>query len=252
MDLGDQLFKLMGGSTMVVNPTKSLDYAISNIQKIRGDAFKTTHFYSDDNWGNRPPSVMVEELENIQRNAFRAQYEVWKMLNESIESGLITEDQAEDALEERGLKRLSRSLLKRGEFTPVNISDAAMEKRAENIKAAYPDEIINRRDLYPRRALERVIDKWDGEEFEDYELDKEDKLQQVSQAAPINVPQPNVAMAPVQTQPLPDTGGTPIVQANVNATGQINPATGLTQTETALLSPTEQLIRQRQRNKGVV
>ena len=88
MDLGDQFFKLMGGSTMVVNPTKSLDYAISNIQKIRGDVFKTTHFYTDDNWENRPPAVMVEELENIQRNAFRAQYDVWKMLTESIDSGL--------------------------------------------------------------------------------------------------------------------------------------------------------------------
>ena len=49
----------------------------------------------DNNWENRPPAVMVEELENIQRNAFRAQYDVWKMLTESIDSGLITQEQDE-------------------------------------------------------------------------------------------------------------------------------------------------------------
>jgi hypothetical protein len=250
MNMGDQLFKLMGGSTMVVNPTKSLDYAISNIQKIRGDVFKTTHFYSDDNWQNRPPAIMVEELENIQRNAFRAQYDVWKMLKESIDSGLITQDQAEQALKDRGLNKFKKKLLWYGEFTPVNISEDAMEKRTKNIQAAYPDEWINPDDLFPKWQLRDVIDKWKYQRFEDYELDKEDKLQQVSQAAPINVPQPDVAMAPVQTQPLPDTGGTPSIPPNTNITGQtgqVNPGTGLTQVETALLSPSEKLIRQRQR-----
>ena len=252
MDLGDQFFKLMGGSTMVVNPTKSLDYAISNIQKIRGDVFKTTHFYTDDNWENRPPAVMVEELENIQRNAFRAQYDVWKMLTESIDSGLITQEQAEQALKDRGLNKFKKKLLWYGEFTPVNISEDAMEKRAENIQKAYPDEWINPDDLYPKWDLKDVIDKWKYERFEDYELDKEDELQKVSQA-PINVPQNmNVASGPVETPPLPDTSGTPVVPPNINMAGQINQATGLTQTEDALLSPTEKLIRQRQRNRGVV
>jgi len=251
MNMGDQLFKLMGGSTMVVNPTKSLDYAISNIQKIRGDVFKTTHFYSDDNWQNRPPAIMVEELENIQRNAFRAQYDVWKMLKESIDSGLITQDQAEQALKDRGLNKFKKKLLWYGEFTPVNISEDAMEKRAENIQKAYPDEWINPDDLYPKWQLQDVIDKWKYQRFEDYELNEEDKMQKVSQA-PVNVPQAEVAQGPVETPPLPDTGGTPVVPPNTNVAGQINPATGLTQTETALLSPTEKLIRQRQRNQGVV
>ena len=48
----------------------------------------------------------------------------------------------------------------------------------------------------------------------------------------------------IQTPPLPRTGA-PIANPQVS---QVIPQTGLTQTETALLSPEEQLIRQRQRN----
>ena len=47
---------------------------------------------------------------------------------------------------------------------------------------------------------------------------------------------------------MPETG-TPTVGPVTNVT---NPATGLTTTETALLSPGEQAIRQKQRVTGVV
>ena len=49
------------------------------------------------------------------------------------------------------------------------------------------------------------------------------------------------------TPPLPDVG-TPVITNN-NMNNNVNPATGLTTTETALLSPGEQAIRQRQ--KGI-
>ena len=47
----------------------------------------------------------------------------------------------------------------------------------------------------------------------------------------------------IQTSPLPRTGA-PIAAPRVS---QVIPQTGLTQTETALLSPEEQIIRQRTR-----
>ena len=51
------------------------------------------------------------------------------------------------------------------------------------------------------------------------------------------------------TPQLPDTPTPVVPNTNMNP---VNPATGLTTTETALLSPGEQAIRQKQRVTGVV
>jgi len=51
-------------------------------------------------------------------------------------------------------------------------------------------------------------------------------------------------MGKAPTPPLPQT---PMPDKRLAATTQINPATQLTQTESALLSPSEQIIKQRQR-----
>ena len=51
-------------------------------------------------------------------------------------------------------------------------------------------------------------------------------------------------MGRAPTPPLPQT---PMPDKRLAATTQINPATQLTRTETALLSPSEQAIKQKQR-----
>ena len=68
--------------------------------------------------------------------------------------------------------------------------------------------------------------------------------EEVSQA-PVQrtIETPTQVAAEPQVAPLPDTGA-PVVQPQV---ANVNQTTGLTTTETALLSPGEQAIRQRQR-----
>ena len=90
--------------------------------------------------------------------------------------------------------------------------------------------------------LEAAKRRWKGIRFQDMERELEQPDEQ--SAAPVETPQ----VAPVeepQVAELPTTPA-PVVQAQVP---DVNPQTGLTTTETALLSPGEQAIRQRQ--KGV-
>ena len=62
---------------------------------------------------------------------------------------------------------------------------------------------------------------------------------------PTKAPRESIAE---NVNPVPDTG-TPSVSPVAN---NVNPTTGLTTTETALLSPGDQAIRQKQRVTGVV
>ena len=98
----------------------------------------------------------------------------------------------------------------------------------------------------PIGLLEREKNRWNGLRFEDFERQQETQ-QQSAVEQPVETP---VATAPeIQTPPVQETGA-PVVapQPVVGA----NPMTGLTTTETALLSPGEAAIRQKQRATGVV
>ena len=247
INLGDQLFKLMGGSTIVINPNKALDYKVADIKKIRGKAYNTEHFFSESNWQNRPAPVLVAEFENIQDQAFKAQFDVYKMFKNSLKSGLLDRFDVEEILKDRGFSFTQRSNLIDGIFTPVTYSKSAMEKRARNIMDAYPKINIDYYDLYPKLELDSVISNYKYRYFDDY-VDQETLPERptykerpnLSQAAP----QPN---APVP--PLPDTGTPEIApnqMANVSGTA-VSPQTGLTNSESVYLSPTEQLYRRKER-----
>ena len=250
INLGDQLFKLMGGSTIVINPNKALDYKVADIKKIRGKAFNTEHFFGESNWQNRPAPVLVAEFENIQDQAFKAQFEVYEMFKNSLGSGLLNRYDVEEILKDRGFSFTQRTNLIDGVFTPVTYSKPAMEKRADNIRDAYPNIRIRYYDLYPKEDLDYVIDNYKYRYFDDF-IDPETMPEkrtyrerpELSQAAP----QPDLPVPPV-----PDTG-TPVVQPNQMAQGTgnaVNPQTGLTDAQSVYLSPTEKLYYQR--NKGTV
>ena len=247
INLGDQLFKLMGGSVIIVNPVKALDYKISDIRKIRSEAFSTENFYSEKNWQNRPASVLVEEFRNIQEQAFKEQFEVWRMFNQSIESGLLKKRHVEKVLRERGFSGAQIRKLLSGEFMPVTLSDSAMKKRAKNIKDAYPGVFIKTDDLYPKYKLKDVIYDYKYLKFKNF-LDPDTVPEK-----PVYKEKPELSQVTtpddIQVAQLPDTGP-PVVNPNqmANVSGPaINPQTGLTDSQSVYLSPTEKLYYQRNR-----
>ena len=147
----------------------------------------------------------------------------------------------------------------------------------------------NRSFLFPQRELDRVIDKYSNVKFfpefyneetekleggynpdnETYQTDKDGRLMYDENGQPLKEEgfiQQKIKQIPgmikdiilpgapktglqsnIQTPPL---GNTPMPKVR-NVAQNIVPTTGLTQTESALLSPSEQLIRQRSRTKNV-
>ncbi len=161
MELGDVLLRLMGGSIMNVDPVSALDYKALDIREIRSDAYKTEHFFSKENALERGPEVMAAEFQDIQNEALQAQFEVWKMFQQSLNSGLLTEKQIRDVLGPDGRNVPNLDNLLKGKFTPVSFSESGLEKRADDLYDEYKRNgiILNKRDLKPFFHLRSVIRK---------------------------------------------------------------------------------------------
>ena len=245
VNLGDQLFKLMGGSVIIINPNKALDYQVADIKKIRGNVFNTEHFFSESNWQNRPAEVLVAEFEDIQDAAFQAQFQVYQMFKESIGSGLLEKSDVRKILKDRGFSNKQIRNLINGVFTPVTYSESAMEKRAKSIKDAYPGVFIPTINLFPELKLNNVIRKYKNQRFDRYiDPDTAPEVPQFKEKPKLSQATPD---ADIPVAPLPDTG-TPVVNSTQTASGTaVNPQTGLTDAQNVYLSPTEKLYYQRNR-----
>ncbi len=106
---------------------------------------------------------------------------------------------------------------------------------------------INRNYFYPRRLFKQIEREYKRKSIKPIEPGPGLIERGISGAQDLfgSIPQQDttVQQANIQTPPLPNTPMpiTPKIATN------INPNTNLTQTESALLSPSEQLIRQRSR-----
>ena len=110
---------------------------------------------------------------------------------------------------------------------------------------------INKKSFYPKRDLDKVLRFLRNQKLDD--VFKYDKIQAptIWPSLPANnqtsmVPGNNIPMAKgtnIQTPPLPKTAMPD--KKLVASTPQINQQTGLTRTQSALLSPSEQVIARR-------
>ena len=247
-DLTDVLIRLIGGSIINVDPVGALDYKAIDIREIRSNAYKTEHFFSKENALERGPDVLAAEFQDIQNEALAAQFEVYKMFAQALDSGLLTRDQIERVLGKDGRNVPNLDNLMDGVFTPVSYSESGLEQRADELYSEYKKNgiSINRSDLMPFGKLDNIIFRMEDIRFKDLEDPNRTPLPTPSGSG---TPSLFDIMGEQETEPvtpeLPNTP-TPMVP-NVNPT--VNPTTGLTTTETALLSPGEQAIRQRQ--KGI-
>ena len=247
-DLGDTLIKLLGGSVIVVDPVQALDYKALDIREIRSNAFKTEHFFSKSNALERGPDVMAAEFDKIQQEALNDQYNIWKMFQNSLRTGLLTEDQIIEVLGKNGRNVPNLINLIDGYFTPVSYSKDGLLKRADSLVEEYKRNGIkvNWNDLYPVDKLEDVIDKYYDIRFEDIQDPSRPQIeQQQGPLLPMFTPTAgaeDVPAGPPLNAPTPVVSNQPITSPN--------PETGLTTTEEALLSPSEKVIQQRQRGMG--
>ena len=242
----DEIFKLFGGSAVTIDVPGSFRYQVSNLKSSFREPKVAEDFFRPD---FRNSDQLDREYNDMNEEAFREQYEFYKIVRAALRSDLMSRNEIRKILEDRVGKTTTMNILM-GKFTPLTYSKDALESRYENVRRGNPDEILNRFEFLPFPKLDNTKRKWERMRFEDYERKlKEPEVDQDKPQAkrllPTKAPRESIAE---NVNPVPDTG-TPSVSPVAN---NVNPTTGLTTTETALLSPGDQAIRQKQRVTGVV
>ena len=158
-------------------------------------------------------------------------------------------------MKERNISRGDIRKILNGDFDPLPFSEKRFKGKLEELEEMniewnkkHPNNkrILNRDSFYPKYELKDIL-----LDLKYQRLDEEffyDKIQkptiQMKEPTSMMVPEKTTALAQnIQTPPLPQT---PMPdQKLVASMPQINPQTGLTPTEAALLSPSEQEIARR-------
>ena len=237
-----------------VDIKESLDYKISEFTKIRSDVFRAENFYKFDDIRARGGQVIVDEFIDIQREAFRLQKDIYNAIQAAKEFGLSDRDIKKIFKARKGISSKTIRNIMNGKFTPVNFSEERFKKKLDIIKKREKeldfDYNLDKRFVFPKSKMKRVIRKLKRDSLDRpfyYDRPKDDKRSSL----PLVTPGPDVGLAslsvpPIKTPPLPKQP-TPVMQQTAT---NIIPDTGLTVTETALLSPDEQAIRLKQRGIG--
>jgi hypothetical protein len=256
-DLRNRFISSISGTKITnVDLQKSLDFKVGKfVPRIKKDVLATEGFYSEKNWQSRTPQNQAKEWENIQRESFEQQKQLYQLIQDA-KTLKIPMDLIEDTLMKKfNSKELVGNIIN-GTFTPVKYSEKKLEEKYLKIER---DEKISKRGspnydfIAPFNQLDKVIDKhYDISLKKDYEdaITRKQKgegiqpgVREIFPKIPLKTEEKQ--QSNIQTPPLPTT---PQPVATSNITSQINPTTKLTSVESALLSPTEQAIRQTQRS----
>jgi len=240
--LGDEGFKLAGGSAVTIDVPGSFAYKISEFKNTFKEPKVAEGFYSTKNYQQRGPAQLAREYNQQNEEAFREQYRFYRAARSALDSGLMTRSQVISALSARDLSGETIQSILSGRFVPLSYGRDALIGRYNKIKSGQPGKKFSVSDFVPIGALEKVKNKWRQFKFEDFERVRKEpeqtsSLPQVEAPVEEKIATPQLPQSPDPAPPMPQTA-------------DVMPATGLTQSETALLSPSEQIIRQRQR--GIV
>ena len=234
-----------------VDILSSLDRVITDYSKIRSEVYTAEKFYTPLDIRARTGQVLVDEFIDVQREAFRLQKEIYEAIQAAKRFDLDDYDIRQKFKERKGISSKVLNSLMNGEFVPVNFSESRFEKKIKKIRdnETQFDYSYNLSDdeLYPKYELKDVLSNLKYNSLsEDFYYDRKDlrsevPIENIEVEQVVEIPQTKIKTPPLPKQP------TPVVQTTVN---NLVPNTGLTASETALLSPDEQAIRLRQRGIG--
>jgi len=269
MRIEDELMALFTGTRIIrIDVKKDLKWRTGKVNRLLRAVDETEKFYKAKEFIDRPPSVMVAEYDKMQGEAFEIQRDM-HMVIKDLQMLDLSRSKIEDIMIKAGMnKKLAYNLVD-GRFTPIKFSEPRFETKVETLKdlAKFKTKqsenfVYNIREnlVYPYDKLWRVHDKWlDKKLFpEGYKpelegavtndkgnvvydergkIKKEPTLLQkvIPKIRNMVFPGSPQAKAPPLNTPMPD-------QRLVASVPQINQQTGLTRTQSALLSPSEQVI----------
>jgi hypothetical protein len=241
----DELAKLFGAAPVEIDVKGSFAFDIGDFQASLRDPRTSEGYYSTKNWRQRGPDQLVREYNQMNEEAFRAQYEFYKVIRAALKHNLMTRKEIKDMMKDRKISEKNINRILNGRFIPLATGEGGLEGRYDKILRSNPEAIRELGKYYfvPKGTLNARKRFWSFQRFEDYEKQLEE-AKQIQPGQQSSLPAEPVEQKP-QTPQLPDTGAAqagppPLASAP-------NPATGLTPVESSLLSREEQLIRQRQR-----
>jgi hypothetical protein len=230
---------------------------------IKGDLTLSEGFYRSSDWETRGPRQIKNEYEQIQKEAFVQQQKILQFVTDARTLGI------EDYKIATALKRLKNdqlvgAIMYTNTFTPYTYYSSAFQKRYDTalrdseINGTPPPEFNY---VFPITELEEVKVNHIGLDLtksyeENMEIKKEyedsfKKKETIPQEQEPKIDDNqrilnllNSKEASLTTPPLPLQ---PAPKAIQTVASPVNQATGLTRSETALLSPDEQAIRLNQR-----
>ena len=276
MRIEDELMALFTGTRIIrIDVKKDLKWRTSNTNRLLRAVDETEKFYKAKGFIDRPPSVMVDEYNNMQDEAFKIQRDMY-MVVQDLRMLDLSKDKIEDIMIEAGMNKKMAGNLIDGYFTPIPYSKPRFETKVKTIKdlakfkTKKSDNFIyniSESEIYPEDKLDNVFDKWEDKKFfpEGYKpelegaitndkgrvvYDERGKIKKEPTLLEKVIPKIRDMVFPgapadlkSKAQPLPKT---PMPDKKLVASmPQINKQTGLTRTQSALLSPSEQVIARR-------
>ena len=239
-NLMDELLALLSGVRIInVDVPKSMQYKVTDYNKKSRLVTSTEKLFSLQNFRQRGPEALSEEFRQIQNEKLKVNREFYIVLQDALAAGAKRSDILK-VMKDRGISSKNAFKLLRGQNIPYTGYEGRMEKRLKDAQKFARDqgEIADRNYFYPKLDFKKII-----REFKNKKLvePKQEVIEKPSQPL-INFDNiKNIfGEAPIQAPPLPNTP-TPTIKTVQN----VNPQTGLTRTESALLSPSEQVIARR-------
>ena len=238
---------------------------------IKGDLTLSESFYRSSDWETRGPNQIAKEFNQIQEESFRQQQKILQFVMDARTLG-IPDYKIAESLKRLKNDQLVSNIMYGAKFTPYTYYSSAFEKRYETARR---EAELNNRPLpdynyvYPIGKLETVMANHIGldlnKSYEENMRIKKERLEGLLENNNQNeiVPENNIIPeknqldedvlellknskeASLNTPPLDSQPEA--IAVTETASAPINEKTGLTTTETALLSPLEQSIRLKQR-----
>ena len=243
VNLQDELLALLSGVRIInVDVPRSMEFKITDYIQSTKKVTESEKFYSLANFRQRGPLVMADEFKDIQEENYKINQNFYFIIQDALKTG-VPEDVIYRLLRKRKIPAKKVNKLLRGENIPFTAYDNRMKLRvlqAEKQGKELGEGSVVREYFYPRNLFQSIVNQYrdkslvpEPEQEEDQELiDFQKRIEDISNQQ---------SSLPIQTPPLGNTP-MPIVQT---AKANVNPNTNLTRTQTALLSPEEQVIASR-------
>jgi len=245
ISLQDELLALFSGIRIInVDAPRSMQFKVTEYNKNKRAVTTTEKFFSLRNFRQRGPEALAEEFKQIQEENLKVNRNFHIILKDAETMG-VPKNVLRKVLKQRGISSKDSGKLLRGINIPYKGYDGRMKKRVKEARklAKERGESINPNYFYPRRKFLDIVREYNRKKLIP-EIKTEDRTGTEINTGIIDSIRDFIGdrfnrdqTSRIQTPALPNTP-TPRVQTAAN----INPITGLTRTQQALLSPEEQVI----------